>query len=318
MVQNVPTIGVVIVSYNTSALLEACLRSLRDCTLPLHIVVVDNASRDDSVTLVQSQFPEVHLHALDYNPGFAGGTNIGLRSLGFDQNSATNSPPFALLLNPDTVVHAHALEQMIAFMQDHPRVGLVGPRLLNPDSSLQRAAFRFPTLIMSLLEVFPPGEALPGRLYDSWWHGRYPQESGDEPFPVDHILGACMLARRETIDAVGLLDEDYFMYSEEIDWCWRIRHDGWAIWTIPNARITHVGGASTQQFRYRMFVELHRSRIRFFQRYYKPDFLRAHRAITRVGMVRASLGSWYAFARKRIDRETLRQQLTAYGEAALF
>ena len=227
------------------------------------------------------------------------------------------APPSAvLLLNPDTIVQPGSIEALASFLQVHPRVGMASPRLLNPDGSIQLAAFRFPTLTMSALEVFPPGEVLPGRLYNSWWHGRYPQERREEthPFPIDHPLGACMLVRREVIEEAGLLDERYFMYSEEIDWCWRIRHCGWAIWQVPAAQVTHIGGAATRQFRQRMQVELYRSRITFFRQHYSRRFLQAHRLLTGIGMVRAALLAWWDYQRGCIDQDELRARLLAYGE----
>jgi hypothetical protein len=195
---------------------------------------------------------------------------------------------------------------------------VVAPRLLNADGSTQAAAFRFPTLSMSLLDLFPPGEVLPGRFYGSWWHGRYPQERerDPEPFPIDHPLGACMLVRRAVLDEVGLLDDAYFLYSEEIDWCWRIRQAGWAIWQEPRARVTHLGGASTGQVRYPMLIELHRSRVRFFRQHYPRHWLAAHRAITRVGMLRLLLLAWYHYARQRLAPGELRARLWAYSHIA--
>ncbi len=313
-----PTIGVIIVSYNTASLLGDCLRSLRACTLPLHIHVIDNASSDTSVDLVRTDFPEVELCALDHNVGFAAANNLGLHALGFATqvpHAASDAlPDYVLLLNPDTVVQAGAIEALTTFLCEHPRVGMVGPRLLNPDGSVQTGAFRFPTLMMSLLDVFPPGDLLPGRLYNSWWHGRYAQEQvGMQPFPIDHPLGACMLVRRAVVQNVGLLDEQYFMYSEEIDWCWRIRRAGWAIWQVPHAHVMHVGGAATSQFRSHMLVELHRSRIRFFSCHYTHTFVRTHRMITRAGMLFATLRSWVAYRRRRIDQAKLRERLWAYG-----
>jgi Predicted glycosyltransferases len=309
-------IGVIIVSYNTSALLAACLESLGACTLPLRIVVVDNASQDESVLLTQTRFPTVEVCALESNRGFAAATNIGFRRLaGANETPALSRIPFTLVLNPDTVVHPGAVETLVRFLQAHPRAGLVSPRLLNPDGTVQRAAFRFPTLAMSLLEVFPPGEVLPGRLYNSWWHGRYPQEGqGTVPLQIDHPLGACMLVRQATVAEVGLLDEHYFMYSEEIAWCWRIRQAGWTIWQVPQAQVVHVGGAATRQFRQHMLIELHRSRVAFFQHHYPARFLAAHRAITRVGMIWASGRAWRDYARGCITRAELCTRLWAYGE----
>lgn len=318
-------IAVVIVSYNTAGLLRDCLASLRACTLPLRVVVVDNCSSDGSATMVRAEFPEVQLVALDHNPGFAGGTNIGLRALAdydipgrAEQKPDSALPclamPYLLVLNPDTVVHAGAIEAMVAFLEAHPRVGMVGPRLLNPDGSLQPAAFRFPMLLMTVLDLFPPGEVLPGRLYNSWWHGRYPQESAGQPFPIDHPLGACMLVRREVLETAGSLDASYFMYSEEVEWCWRIKKAGWAIWQLPAARVTHVGGASTRQFRRKMLVALYRSRARFVADH-RPRWQRAaHRLIVRMGMLRAVLLAWRGYASGRLSIAELRDQLMGYGE----
>ena len=328
MSQKPPAVAVVIVSYNTAGLLRNCLSSLRACTVPLQIVVVDNASQDGSPAVVQAEFPEVELVALAHNPGFAGGTNIGLAHLARQPrpseggrvappDAATQlqlTVPYVLLLNPDTVVHPGAIEAMVAFLEAHPRVGLVGPRLLNPDGTIQPAAFRFPTLLMTVLDLFPPGEVLPGRLYGSWWHGRYPEEAGATPFPIDHPLGACMLARATVLASVGPLDEAYFMYSEEIEWCWRIRQAGWAIWQVPTARVTHVGGAATRQFRWKMLVALWRSRARFAALRGPAWRFIAHQAIVRAGMLRLSLRVWWAYRGGQVSRDELRAQLLAYAE----
>jgi N-acetylglucosaminyl-diphospho-decaprenol L-rhamnosyltransferase len=318
-------IGVIIVSYNTRELLRACLESLRACTLRLRVVVVDGASADGSAALVRSAFPEVCLVEPGRNTGFAAGNNIGLERLGLlhqaipsNSRMAPDLRPatcdYVLFLNPDTVVHADAIETLVAFLEAHPRVGAVGPRLLNPDGSLQAAAFRFPTLMMTLLDVFPPGEVLPGRLYNSWWHGRYPQEhQGDAPFPIDHPLGACILARGTVAEQVGGMDEQFFMYSEEVDWCYRVRRAGWAIWQVPKARVTHVGGAATRQFRTRMLLALYESRLRFFHKYYRPRFIRWHVRIVRAGMLRAALLAWRDHSSGRLGRDDLRARLWAYG-----
>ncbi len=301
-----PTISIVIVSFNTRDLLRACLQSLAGCTLPLHIIVVDNASADGSADMVRIEFPNVCLLALPENVGFAAGTNVGLRSVSQD---------YVLLLNPDTIVQSDAIEAMVKFLEAHPRVGLVGPRLLNPDGTPQPAAFRFPTLGMTTLDLFPPGEVLPGRLYNSWGHGRYPQEGASaEPFPIDHPLGACMLVRREVIEQVGMLDEQFFMYAEEVDWCYRIRQAGWAIWQVPAARVTHVGGAATRQFRSRMLVALYESRLRFFRKHYPARVVHWHRQIIHAGMLRLAMLAWRDYACGKIDRDELRAKLWAYGK----
>ncbi|HEU5101966.1 MAG TPA: glycosyltransferase family 2 protein [Roseiflexaceae bacterium] len=316
------SIGVVIVSFNTCELLRGCLESLRACALPLRVVVVENGSRDDSAAMTRACFPEAELIELDHNVGFAAGTNIGIQGLGVRcreaqpmPNTQHPTPDYILLLNPDTIVHPGAIEALAAFLDAHPRVGAVGPRLLNSDGSLQPAAFRFPTLSMSVLDLFPPGEALPGRLYNSWWHGRYPCErDAEQPFPIDHPLGACILARRAVVEQVGMLDERFFMYAEEIDWCYRIRQAGWSIWQEPRARVTHVGGAATSQFRSRMLIALYDSRLRFFRKHYRSGFIRWNMWIVRAGMLRAALLAWRDYARGRLGGDELRARLWAYGE----
>jgi N-acetylglucosaminyl-diphospho-decaprenol L-rhamnosyltransferase len=320
------SIGVVIVSFHTCELLRGCLESLRGCALPLRVVVVENGSRDNSAAMVRAGFPTIELIVLEHNIGFAAGTNVGLRQLEIgdwrlgigDSEIISNlqSPisDYVLLLNPDTVVHPGAIEALAAFLDAHPRVGAVGPRLLNTDGSVQPAAFRFPTLAMTLLDLFPPGQALPGRLYGSWWHGRYPREQcANAPFPIDHPLGACMLVRRGVVEQVGLLDERFFMYAEEVDWCYRMRQAGWAIWQEPRAHVTHVGGAATSQFRSRMLIALYDSRLRFFRKHYSRRFLRWHLRIVRAGMLRAALLDWRDYARGRLSGDELRARLWTYG-----
>jgi len=330
-------IGVVIVSFNTRDLLRECLVSLCGCALPLRVVVVENASHDGSAALVRECFPHVELIELERNVGFAAGTNLGLHRLfgsvtRWQGNKVTmlqNDNPvflstphpvtlsvdYVLLLNPDTVVHSGAIEALAGFLDAHPRVGAVGPRLLNRDGTVQSAAFRFPTLLMSALDLFPPGEALPGRLYHSWWHGRYPHEQRAEtPFAIDHPLGACILTRRAAIEQIGGLDEQFFMYAEEVDWCYRLRQAGWSIWQEPRARVTHMGGAATSQFRTKMLIALYESRLRFFRKHYSRSFIRLHRMILQAGVLRAALLAWRDYIRGRLGRDELRSRLWAYGK----
>ena len=277
------TVGVAIVSYNTVELLRDCLHSLTHSTVAVAVVVVDNGSTDVSVPMMQAEFPLVRVIVPGSNVGFARGTNQGIQQLLADAPALQ----YVLMLNPDTVVHAGALEQLVAFADAHPRVGVVSPRLLNADGSLQRGVFRFPTPLMTLFDLFPPGEVTPGRFYDSWWHGRYPQEvDATQPFAVDHPLGAAMLTRVSVLAEVGMLDEDYFMYVEEVDWCMRVRRAGWAIWQQPVAQITHVGGASSRQFRAAMTLALWRSRMRYWQRWCSPREQWWHRTILALGIWR--------------------------------
>ena len=301
--------GIVVVSYNTRELLRTCLASAVAAVPPEQVVVVDNASHDGSVALVRHEFPAVTIIANPDNRGFAAATNQGLRHL------LAHAPDvsYLLLLNPDAYLRPGALAALTSFMDQHPRVGCVGARLFYPDGRAQESAWHFPSLAMTLLDLFPPRGPLLGRLYLSPLNGRYREERGVEPFAIDHPLGAAMLIRRATLDEVGLLDEGFWLYAEEVDWCFRCRAAGWAIWQVPAAEAVHAAGASSSQFRGRSFEALHRSRLRFFRKHRSLVFQRWNGRIVRLGMLRAALLAWRDWLRRRIDGAELRGRLLAYG-----
>lgn len=294
------------VSYNTCELLRRCLQSTNEVTLPVDVVVVDNASSDGSQQMVRYEFRNVRLIANPENRGFAAATNQGIEAVRDQAN-------FVLLLNPDAWLHLGAAEELTRFLIAHPRVGVAGARLLYPDGRPQEAAWRFPTLLMAFFDSFPPHGPLLGRLQGSFLNGRYQEERQDAPFPIDHPLGAAMLIRRETLAQVGLFDEAYWMYAEEVDWCRSCREAGWAIWQVPSARVVHVGGASSSQFRGRSFVALHRSRLRFVQKWSDARYARWYRRIIKLGMVWATLKVWKLWFSGRGAPGDLRAQLLAYG-----
>ncbi len=304
-----PQVAIVIVSYNTAALLRQCLVSAIAAVPPEQVIVVDNASYDESVALVRREFPAVVLVANNENRGFAAATNQGLH-YGLEHLPHAE---YLLLLNPDAFLRPGALGAMTQFMDAHPRVGAVGARLFYPDGRHQEGAWHFPTLWMTFFDLFPPRGPLLGRLYASPLNGRYREERGNIPFPIDHPLGAAMLLRRAALREVGLLDEGFWMYVEEVDWCYRCWQAGWAIWQVPQAEVIHVAGASARQFRGRSFVALHRSRLRFFTKHYSATYRRWNRRIIRLGMVRAVLGAWWDRLHGRIADDALRSRLLAYG-----
>lgn len=262
---------IVIVSYNTRELLAACLASLAGAEA--HIVVVDNASADGSAAMVRERFPAVELRALDENLGFPAGNNVALRAV---------SSEYVLLLNPDTEVLGDAVAALMRFLEAHPKAGAVGARLIYPDGRFQHSAFHFPTLPMSFLDFFPINH----RLTDSRLNGRYPRAWYGRAFEIDHPLGACVMLRRAALDQVGLMDDGYFMYSEEVDLCWRIKQAGWEVWYSPEATIVHHQGAATRQFRGEMLVQLHRSRYRFFAKHYPRYFGRVARLVVAIGVLK--------------------------------
>lgn len=298
-----------IVSYNTRELLRGCLTSVLSSLrgrLSYEVVVVDNASGDGSVAMIRDHFPDVQLLVNKKNRGFAAASNQAL---------VQSRGRHVVLLNPDTVVGEGALEYMVKFLDEEDEVGVVGPKLLYPDGSLQHSAFGFPTLPMIFLDFFPVNH----RLVNSRLNGRYPRawyESG-KPFPVDHPLGACFMVRREVIDGVGLLDEDFFMYCEEIDWCMRIKKAGWTIYCLPQAEVIHYAGQSTSQFRDRMFVELHRSRYRLYEKHYSRWFKRVARWLVLLGLSYRSLEARWATRRGRLNQDALQKRLAAYRQIRL-
>jgi len=299
-------LSVVIVSYNTRELLRECLDSVvadLDSLAKHEVIVVDNASTDGSVAMLHDSFPQVRLLANSQNRGFAAGNNQAIER---------SSGEYVLLLNPDAVVRKGALEGLMAVLEERSDVGGAGPRLLFPDGSFQHSAFSFPTLAMIFLDFFP----LHNRLLDSRINGRYPRDLYEraEPFPIDHPLGAALMVRRAVIEEVGLLDESFFMYCEEIDWCFRIKEAGWRILCVPRAGIVHHVAQSTRQFRDEMYVELHRSRYRLYQKHYGSGFRRVARLLVALGMWSQGLRACWAAARGHLDRKDFETRMRAYRE----
>ncbi len=299
-------LSVVIVSWNTRDLVERCLRSicadLRRCHIASEIIVVDNASSDGTPELIRKQFPGVTLIALDRNTGFTAANNLGLRH---------TTGKAILLLNPDTEIRPGAIATMLATLSATPHVGMVSGLLLNPDGSLQSSGYRFPGLAQSFLDFFP----LHPRLTGSSLNGRVSPGDLQTPYAVDHPLGACMLVRREVVEHVGLLDESYFMYSEEIDWCRRIRAAGWTVLIAPSANVVHFGGQSTRLMPEEMFLQLHQSRAHYLRRYNGPSTVLAVAVIARLAALRA--GKRARVGRKRLqhDASALRAVASIYRRA---
>ncbi|MBL8154987.1 MAG: glycosyltransferase family 2 protein, partial [Anaerolineae bacterium] len=167
-------------------------------------------------------------------------------------------------------------------LMNDPHVGLVGARLTYGDGSFQHSAFHFPGLRQLWVEFF----ATPGRLIEGSFNGRYPRDlyTRPEPFPVDCVLGATMLLRREVIEQTGLFDEQFFMYCEEIDWAWRIRDAGWEVLCVPTAHVVHLAGQSTAQVRPQSIINLWQSRLRLFRKHYPPLKFTLARAMIVIGM----------------------------------
>jgi len=309
-------LAIVIVNWNVRALLEACLasvyESLKNSHLTGEVWVVDNASMDGSAEMVRERFPQARLMANETNVGFAAANNQALRAMGFASAEHPDLPRYVLLLNPDTELLNEALTTMVRFLDENPQAGVAGAKLLYPDGRLQHSAFGFPTLAQALLDFFP----LHHRLLNSRLNGRYLRrlyERG-EPFTVDHPLGAALMARGEAIQQVGLLDERFFIYCEEIDWCMRMKKAGWGVYCVPRAEVVHHEARSTRQVRGEMFVALWRSRYLLFEKHYGRFYQWAVRRIVRLGLRAEARRALAAHERGEISEAELESLLRAYQQ----
>jgi GT2 family glycosyltransferase len=253
-------LSIIIVSWNTKALLEKCLSKLEPelSGIESEVFLVDNASPDNSAAMVTEEFPWVKLTANKSNRGFAAANN---------QVLPQSSGRYILLLNPDTEVEPGVLKTLMAFLDNHPKAGVVAPQLLNTDGSIQQSCRQFPTFtgmtyeLLGLSRLFPKDERFRQYKMLDWNH--------DSERPVDQPEGACLMLRRQVIDEVGTLDEGYFMLFEEVDWCYRIKQAGWEVWFTPTARVVHHYGQSIKQVKAQMILSSHRGLYRFWHKHYR-------------------------------------------------
>jgi GT2 family glycosyltransferase len=251
-------LSIVIVSWNVRELLRDCLRSVvaGRGDLGLEVIVVDSGSQDGSPEMVAAEFPWVQLIARTDNVGFPKGNNIGLA----EAHGRT-----LLLLNPDTEIIGEALTTLVDFLDDNGDAGVVGPQLLNGDGSVQSSRRRFPTLATGLLESTWLEAVAPRAILDHYYAADLPD---DQAADVDWLMGACLLIRREIWETIGGLDEDYFMYSEELDYCHRIKEAGWRVVYLPAAQVTHHAGKSSEQAVAARHVAFQRAKLRYFRKFH--------------------------------------------------
>jgi len=245
-----PSVVVVICNHDTRALLADCLASLRDGGLAgvdADVWVVDNASTDGSAAMVQAAFPQVRLIASPDNLGYAAANNLALRAAGFADGPMSHPAApgrHALLLNPDTLVPPGAIAALAAVLEREPDVGIVGPRLLLPDGSLDRACRRaFPTPEVAFYRFSGLSRLMPNHPRFGRYNLSFLPE--DAPADVDSVVGACMLLRDLAIADTGLLDERFWMYGEDLDWALRVRAAGWRVVYRPHVVVHHVKRASS-------------------------------------------------------------------------
>lgn len=261
-------IAIIIVSYQVCDLMKKCLTSVyaSQGVGSFEVCVVDNASTDSSAEMVREEFPQVKLIVHEENLGYPAANNVGLKSFG----NWENDPParYALLLNPDTELPPDALASMIDFMDSHPEAGAAGPKLVLPDGQLDLACRRsFPTpevifyRVVMLSRLFPRSKRF----------GRYNLTflDPDQLAEVDSVVGAFMMVRAAAISQVGLLDEQFFMYAEDLDWAKRIKGAGWKIYYNPAVRVLHVKRASSSQNSRRSRFEFERANLIFYRKHYQ-------------------------------------------------
>jgi GT2 family glycosyltransferase len=249
MISSQPDVSIILVNWNTRELLLAALGSLTDATKEIgaEVFVVDNNSADGSVQAVQDMYPHIHIIANCSNVGFAAANNQAIQG---------SRARYVLLLNSDTFAMQGSVTALVRFMDLHSNVGIVGAQLLNRDGTLQPSWASFPTLWSALL-----GKNIRRRRL-------YATSNGVVAYDVDWVGGACLMIRRSAMDQVGLLDEQFFMYSEEMDWCFRIKQHDWNVCYYPEAQVIHLGGQSSRLNNARMEGELYRSKLIFFHKHY--------------------------------------------------
>jgi N-acetylglucosaminyl-diphospho-decaprenol L-rhamnosyltransferase len=285
-------ISIIIVSWNVHDLLRKCLLSLKQqtealsrvCRLSSEILIVDNASSDGTVEMLRAEFPDARVIANAENTGFTRANNQAL---------AVAQGRYLFLLNPDTELRAGALQTLYDYAEAHPRVGIIGPQLFYGDGSLQSSRRRFPTLATAFLEStklqqwFPRNRTLT--------HYYMLDTRDDVTQEVDWINGSAMFVRRAMYDQVGGLDEGFFMYSEELDWCYRTKRAGWQIVYLPTAQVTHYEGKSSEQVVAQRDIYFHSSKVRFFRKTrgaFVAEILRAFLLLMFVYQIAEESAKW--------------------------
>ncbi|MBD2864814.1 glycosyltransferase family 2 protein [Paenibacillus oceani] len=258
-------VSIIIVNYNTKQLTSNCINSLihSKCTDPTYeIILVDNASYDGSVEEITSKYPEVKVIKNTENFGFAKANNQGI---------AIASGKYILLLNSDTIVEPGTLGTIISFMDENPKIGASGCKVVLPDGSLDKACRRgFPTPLTTFYYVSGLSKLFPKSPHFNAYHMEYLSE--DDSYPVDCLVGAFMMVRREVIDQVGMLDERFFMYFEDTDWCYRIQQAGWINYYYPMTQITHFKRGSSRGRPFRITYEFHRAMKMFYDKHYRKQY----------------------------------------------
>jgi len=253
----IPEVSIIIVSWNTRDILRDCLHSVYDRTrhIAFEVILIDNASGDGSAEMVRIKFPQVILIENQQNRGFAAANNQGMKIA---------QGRYVLLLNPDTIILKEAIQKSVAFADSHVSAGVVGIKTFYSDGTLQPNCYQFPSISNLLISTIGLNKLLPkSRL---WGRERYTWWNYDTIREVDVVAGCFMLVRREVLEKVGMMDESYFMYGEEMDWCWRIKRAGWKVMYYPHPGLIHHGSVATAKNPNNMMREGRKSYLHFIQK----------------------------------------------------
>jgi GT2 family glycosyltransferase len=297
-------LAIIIVSWNCWEYLAQCLRSIAKSGTrhSYNVQVVDNSSTDDTVPLLQAQFPTVRVIANNENRGFAAANNQALR-----QTRAR----FVLLLNPDTVIHDGAIDALGRFLEDHQDAWAVGPAILNADGSPQESGVQFPSMWNIVCETFFLDRIFP----ESRLFGRHKElyEDQTKPRAVGYVQGACLMVRWGAIETIGPLDERFFMYFEETDWCYRMAQAGGKVYHCPDAKVTHFGAGELGHFDERRILHYHQSLLQFFRKHYTwTDILLLRSVLLLRSLVRVLV--WAAvWVVKPGERKTAASSMRGYA-----
>jgi len=252
-------LSIIIVNWNTRDILHHCLLSIYAQTegVEREVIVIDNGSTDGSVEMIKRNFREVILVENAGNRGFAAANNQGIK---------ISKGRYVCLVNSDIIVLEYCIQKLMSFIDEYPSIGIVGPRIVNPDGSVRTSCNHFPTIsnnlcqALGLSRLFPKSTFFSPWTMDSWSH--------DSTRSVDVVAGSFWMVRRKAIDEVGLLDEDFFIYGEDIDWCKRFHNAGWDVVFYPGAEAIHLGGASSNNAPVRFYLEMQKADLQYWRKHH--------------------------------------------------
>ncbi|HMA34692.1 MAG TPA: glycosyltransferase family 2 protein [Chloroflexia bacterium] len=297
-----PSLAIIIVNFNTRELLTGCLDSLfaSRCRYPFQVILVDNHSADGSADLIRARYPQVELHESRYNGGFGYANNIALRALAGRPPAPPGAQPagevprtgpaglhfpvdYILFLNPDTLVPADALERMVDFLERTPPAGAAGPRMQKPDGTLDLACRRaFPTPLNALFKLSGLARLFPRHPRIARYNLTHLRE--DQLAAVDSVMGAFMLVRAPALGQVGLFDERFFMYGEDLDLAYRLKARGWQVFYNPAVTVLHIKGASSRKRSTQAIREFYRAMHIFYTKHYAARYGPLISTLVRLGI----------------------------------